>query len=226
VNIKKLPVGSITPNDWNPNRMDDRVFHSLRAGMEKLGYLQPVVVREVGEGAYEIIDGEHRWRAAQEDGKKQIECVIVDLTDEEAMTATLALNNVRGEADPIALAEVVVDLLRRDMSLEELVELTALDELAVRDMVELIDGEPEEPGDPIGEAPVEVSILLMPDQHAGFEAAMEKAVGMCAKAGTIILIGDQVAKYDAAMRKGMDLAATTNRGRALETICEEFLSGE
>ena len=91
-------------------------------------------------------------------------------------------------------------------------------------MVELIDSEPEEPGDPIGEAPVEVSILLMPNQYETFEATMGKAVGMCAKAGTIILIGKQAAKYDEAMRKGMDVAATTNRGRALETICESFLS--
>jgi hypothetical protein len=42
----------------------------------------------------------------------------------------------------------------------------------------------------------------------------------------IILVGKQAAKYDEAMRKGMDLAATTNRGRALEQVCAGFLSGE
>lgn len=60
-----VPVDSIRPNDYNPNRMNDRQYAAELESIQHFGFLDPITIRETDHG-YVIIDGEHRWRAIKE----------------------------------------------------------------------------------------------------------------------------------------------------------------
>jgi ParB/RepB/Spo0J family partition protein len=63
--IIQLPLDWLTPNPWNPNQMDDEQYGKALNSIREFGFVDPVTVRELGNDTYQIIDGEHRWRAAQ-----------------------------------------------------------------------------------------------------------------------------------------------------------------
>ena len=89
-----LPVrlDKLKPNAWNPNRMDSAQFAELVEEVKHLGrILKPIVVRTNGDG-YEIIDGEHNWRAAQEAGLDTVPCEVLEANDFEAMRQTYKRN--------------------------------------------------------------------------------------------------------------------------------------
>lgn len=60
-----VPINSIQPNDYNPNRMNDRQYAAELESIQHFGFLDPITIRET-ENGYVIIDGEHRWRAIKE----------------------------------------------------------------------------------------------------------------------------------------------------------------
>src|SRR5438045_6741 len=72
-----VPVDAIEPNPWNPNAMDKAMFEKELASIRKYGFVDPLTVREVdfiGHRHYEIIDGEHRWKAAKQLGYAELPC--------------------------------------------------------------------------------------------------------------------------------------------------------
>lgn len=84
--------------------MDTEKFQALVTAMREQGYvLQPILVRPhpVLEGRYQIIDGEHRWKAAMENGFQEIPIIVVEESNERrAKLRTLAMNNIHGENIP------------------------------------------------------------------------------------------------------------------------------
>ena len=65
--LLEIPITSIRPNSHQPrNHFDEESLSSLTASVRELGVLQPVLVRSVGEDAYELIAGERRWRLAND----------------------------------------------------------------------------------------------------------------------------------------------------------------
>src|ERR1700722_7502031 len=67
--FEEVAVGSITPNPRQPRRtFDEEALEELAASITEVGLLQPVVVRKLGEGKYELVMGERRWRASQRAG--------------------------------------------------------------------------------------------------------------------------------------------------------------
>jgi hypothetical protein len=104
-------IADVRPNAWNPNRMNAEMYRKELASLRKFGYINPIIVREVGN-KYEIIDGEHRWRALNELGYDLIEVTVIEgLNDEEAKQLTIVLNETRGRADPQKLGVLLADLL-------------------------------------------------------------------------------------------------------------------
>lgn len=112
--ISYVPVGSIHPNSYNPNRQSEHEFQLLCRSMEEDGFTQPVIVAEDGET---IVDGEHRWRAAQHLGHAEVPVVVVPMGTAQAKIATLRHNRARGSED----IEMATDVLR------DLEKLGALD---------------------------------------------------------------------------------------------------
>lgn len=118
-----LHPDQIHPNTWNPNVVPADLLQKARESLAAFGWLSPVVVRTsavAGGSGYEIVDGEHRWLIAKEDGIDPIPAFCVDgLSDTDAKRATVILNDLHGQARPDRLADLFADLLE-DISLEEL----------------------------------------------------------------------------------------------------------
>src|SRR5258708_8245259 len=72
----EIPVGAITPNPRQPRQVfDEDTLEELAASIGAVGLLQPVVVRKVMPGHYEIVMGERRWRACERAGLSQIPAI-------------------------------------------------------------------------------------------------------------------------------------------------------
>jgi ParB/RepB/Spo0J family partition protein len=123
--VEYRPVGDIQPNNYNPNRQSEHEFRLLCRSIEEDGFTQPVIVSR----DYTIVDGEHRWRAAQHLGIPEIPVVVVPMDTAQAKIATLRHNRARGSED----LELSVDVLR------DLEKLGALDWAA--DSLDLSDAE-------------------------------------------------------------------------------------
>jgi len=84
--IVYVDINKVHPNNYNPNVMDEEKFNALMDFCRTNGAdkLDPVWLRNDGVGKYEIIDGEHRWKAAKEVGWKRLRAFIIDMEQEDA----------------------------------------------------------------------------------------------------------------------------------------------
>ena len=107
-----LPVDTLSPNDYNPNRMSEDSFGELVAEIRHLGRLpKPVIVRPNGNG-YLIVDGEHGRRAAQEAGLSEIPCEVVEIDEFEARRQTYKRNQ-HGEHNPVLLGRMFGQMMEQ-----------------------------------------------------------------------------------------------------------------
>ena len=104
--VEYVKCTDIKPNTYNPNRQSEFDFNLLLKSMKEDGFTQPVVVQD----DLTIVDGEHRWRAAQELGLTEIPVVKVDMTPEQMRIATLRHNRARGSEDIELTAQLLLDL--------------------------------------------------------------------------------------------------------------------
>lgn len=107
--IEYVPIESLKPNSYNPNRQNEQQFELLMRSMEEDGFTQPVIVNSKD---LTIVDGEHRWRAALSIGMKEIPVVKVQMNPEQMRIATLRHNRARGEEDMELAADVLKDLAK------------------------------------------------------------------------------------------------------------------
>ena len=113
LDVTYVPVTDVIPNDYNPNRQSDHDFELLCRSMTEDGFTQPVVVVKSKDGVeapYTVVDGEHRWRAAQAIGLTEIPIVVTPMTLEQAKIATLRHNRARGSEDVELSAALLRDL--------------------------------------------------------------------------------------------------------------------
>ena len=105
---KLIPLGSIEPNSWNPNVMPEETFKALLLDMKQHGFdgIQPISVRWIGKGRYEIVNGEHRWRAAKKLRWRKINCTVLSVDEAEAKAINYRQNAERGTIDPVKAAEL------------------------------------------------------------------------------------------------------------------------
>lgn len=154
--VEYVDVTSIEPNAYNPNRQSEKDFELLKRSMTEDGFTQPVIVQRKTR---QIVDGEHRWRAARELGYTQIPVVFVDMTPEQMRISTLRHNRARGSED----YELSAALLR------DLRELGALD--WAQDSLMLDD---KEIGRLLDDTPVP-ELLAGDDFSEAWEPAVERA---------------------------------------------------
>jgi ParB-like chromosome segregation protein Spo0J len=110
--VELIPVTELEPNPWNPNAMDAATLTAERESIQTYGFIDPLTVREHAE-RFQIIDGEHRWRVATELDYEALPCVVLEADDATAKKLTVILNETRGQADPVLLAELLGDLRSR-----------------------------------------------------------------------------------------------------------------
>lgn len=106
--VEKVPVGMLKPNSYNPNRQSPEDFELLCKSMEEDGFTQPILALKDGV----IVDGEHRWRAAQKLGYEEVPVVFVEMTPEQMRIATLRHNRARGSEDLQLTSQMLRDLER------------------------------------------------------------------------------------------------------------------
>lgn len=100
--LAHLPVDLIQRGKYQPRRdMHPEALEELAESIKAQGVMQPIVVRPIGEGRYEIIAGERRWRATQLAGLDRIPAVIRDVPDEAAIAMALIENIQRENLNPI-----------------------------------------------------------------------------------------------------------------------------
>ena len=107
-----LPVGAIRPGKYQPRtRMDEAALGELAASIRAKGLMQPVLVRPVERGSFELIAGERRWRAAQMAGLTEIPALVREVPDETALAMSLIENLQREDLNPIEEASGVQRLV-------------------------------------------------------------------------------------------------------------------
>lgn len=120
-NILNLKLTKLNPLPSNPNHMDDLKFLELKNIIEKYGFLQPITVKKEGK-AYTIIDGVHRFRAAQELGFEDIPCVVADSLQDihDARAIQIGMNKLRGEMNMSEVATIMQAMVDDGWGAEEL----------------------------------------------------------------------------------------------------------
>lgn len=103
--IGEIPISQIVPNPNQPRRgFSDRALDELADSIKELGIVQPVTLRNMGDGTYQIIAGERRWRAAQRAGLETVPAYIRTADDEKTMQMALVENIQREDLNPIEIA--------------------------------------------------------------------------------------------------------------------------
>ncbi len=110
--LLEVPISQVVPNSFQPRRhFDEESLASLTASVRELGVLQPVLVRPTGQGAYELIAGERRWRAAKRAGLQTIPVLVKDVSDHASLEQALVENLHREDLNPLEEAAAYQQLL-------------------------------------------------------------------------------------------------------------------
>ncbi|APT93555.1 cell division protein [Corynebacterium phocae] len=109
---REIAIGSISPNPKQPRtEFDEEGLSELIHSIKEFGLLQPIVVRPAGEGNFELIMGERRWRASAKAGLSTIPAIVRD-TDDDAMLRDALLENIhRVQLNPLEEAHAYSQLL-------------------------------------------------------------------------------------------------------------------
>jgi len=139
--LRDVPVELIRPNPDQPrSRINDGAISDLAESVAAAGIVQPLIVRPLANGTYELIAGERRWRAAREAGLAEVPALIRDQQDAERLQVALIENMAREDLNPVdearACATLVEDL---GLSKEELARRVGRSRAAVSNLIRLLD---------------------------------------------------------------------------------------
>lgn len=113
--LASLPVGSIEPHPDQPRRhFDEDALSELAASIEARGVIQPVIVRPLPGGRYQLVAGERRWRAAQRAQVHEIPAIVRELADRDVMALALIENIQREDLNPVEEARAYHRLADRE----------------------------------------------------------------------------------------------------------------
>ena len=110
--VQTLPLDQILPNPHQPRRnFEDRELEELAESLKEHGVLQPVLVRRKGDGLYELIAGERRYRAAQLAGLGRLPVIVRNSNDEKTLALALVENIQRENLHPMEEARAYSRLM-------------------------------------------------------------------------------------------------------------------
>ena len=110
--MRTLPVAQLQPGKYQPRRdMDPGKLEELSASIRAQGVIQPIVVRELAPGQYEIVAGERRWRASQLAGLNEVPVVLRELDDRTVIAMALIENIQREDLNPLEEAQALQRLI-------------------------------------------------------------------------------------------------------------------
>jgi ParB family chromosome partitioning protein len=108
----ELPISSIEPNPRQPREVfEEEALAELVTSIREVGVLQPVVVRELEAGRYQLVMGERRWRATREAGLDTVPAIVRDTTDDHLLRDALLENLHRQQLNPLEEAAAYQQML-------------------------------------------------------------------------------------------------------------------
>jgi site-specific DNA-methyltransferase (adenine-specific) len=119
MNIQILKLDELNPAKYNPRKElkpGDKEFEKLKKSIENFGYVELIVVNKKNKNT--VISGHQRLSVLKHLGKTEVECVIVDLDDNEEKALNIAMNKVTGMWDEHKLADLIVDLQNADFNVD------------------------------------------------------------------------------------------------------------
>jgi ParB family chromosome partitioning protein len=109
---RELLLDAIEVNQYQPRKhFDEEALQTLAASVKEFGVLQPIVVRELGPGRYELVAGERRWRASRQAGLATVPAVVRDIGDEASLVQAVVENIHREDLNPLEEAAAFQQLI-------------------------------------------------------------------------------------------------------------------
>jgi ParB family chromosome partitioning protein len=139
--MRTLPIEAIEPNPDQPRRrFDEEALAALATSLGERGMLQPVLVRPRGEGRYELIAGERRWRAARLAGLDEVPAIVRPDDDAASLELALVENMVREDLNPVEQARACAALVEElGLTREEVGRRVGRSRVAVSNLLRLLD---------------------------------------------------------------------------------------
>ena len=143
--LRELPIDLLQPGKYQPRLdMHQESLQDLANSIKAQGVLQPIVVRAIGEGRYEIIAGERRWRAAQLAELHEVPAVIRDVPDEAAIAMALIENIQRENLNPIEEARALERLIEEfELTHQQAADAVGRSRAAVSNLLRLLSLNPD-----------------------------------------------------------------------------------
>ena len=112
-NINKIEISKISPNKKQPRKnFQDKEIKELASSIKNQGLIQPLIIRKTSDDSYEIIAGERRWRACQIVGLHEVDCVIMNISEEKVYELALIENIQRENLNIVEEARAYKNLIQ------------------------------------------------------------------------------------------------------------------
>lgn len=108
--IKKIAINELTPAEYNPRKElkpGDAAYEKLKRSIETFGYVEPIIYNE---RSGTVVGGHQRLSVLHDLGETEVECVIVNMDEEDEKALNIALNKVNGEWDMEKLTELLAEI--------------------------------------------------------------------------------------------------------------------
>ncbi len=139
--LRTLPVQQLQPGKYQPRTaMDPGKLTELAESIKAQGVIQPIVVRELSPGKFEIVAGERRWRASQEAGLAEVPVVVRELDDRTVIAMALIENIQREDLNPLEEAQSLQRLINEfSLTHAEAAEAVGRSRAAVSNLLRLLE---------------------------------------------------------------------------------------
>ncbi len=137
---REVPTDKIDPNPYQTRmQVDEQKLDELSRSIVANGVVQPIIVRPLPNGRFQLIAGERRWRASIKAGKETVPAILRQVSDEQAMEMTIVENLQRADLNPMEQARAY-DRLSRDfhMTQEQVAQRTGKDRATVANFLRLL----------------------------------------------------------------------------------------
>ena len=143
--VKVLPLDRIEPNPENPRlAFNEEALNELAASIREHGVLQPVLVRPLDDGRYQLIAGERRWRASIRADQQTIPALVEDIDDDTALEISIIENLQREDISPLDEAAMYDRMIRdHGYSIRKLADKIGKDKGYLENRLRLADAPPE-----------------------------------------------------------------------------------
>jgi ParB family chromosome partitioning protein len=139
--LRQIPVNAIERNPFQPRtEFEESGLRELSDSIHQHGVLQPLLVRALDNGGWQLIAGERRWLAAKQAGLSTVPCRVLDLIDQQVCEVALEENLKRKDLNVLEKATAFHDYLQRfGSSAEELAKQLSLDRSTIANMLRLLE---------------------------------------------------------------------------------------